>query len=127
MGYRKVPTIYTLTDLEDLDGLVVRMRAIRIGKLRKLMQIVSADDQDEAAMDGMFGLVEEGLVSWNLEDETGQPVPATLVGIEEQELPLILTIMNAWLTQMTGPSAGLGKGSPSGATFPGQPLTMEAL
>ena len=128
MGYRKIPTIHTLVDLEGEEGLVVRMKAIRIGKLRQMMKAMSAaDDSDDQTLDELFTLLQEGLVSWNLEDEGGTPIPATMAGIEEQELPLILKIMTAWLEQMTGPSADLGKGSPSGATFPGQPLTMELL
>lgn len=123
MGHRKIPTIYTLTEIEE--GLIVRMKAIRIGRLRKLMSIV--DDETGEALDEMFALLQEGLVSWNLEDENGVPVPTTMEGIEEQEMPLVLGILEAWLKNMTGPSEELGKGSFGGARFPGQPLTMEAL
>lgn len=123
MGHRKIPTIYTLTDIEE--GLIVRMKAIRIGRLRKLMSIV--DDETGQALDEMFALLQEGLVSWNLEDEDGQPVPTTMEGIEEQEMPLVLGILTEWLKNMTGPTQELGKGSFSGGQFPGRPLTMEAL
>lgn len=124
MGYRKTPTIYTLTNVKDEDGLVVRMKAIRVGRLRKLMAVLS---DDEAQLDEMFSLLLEGLVSWNLEDEDGVPVPTTMEGLEQQEIPLILNILTEWLENMTGPDQELGKGSPSGVQFPGRPLTMEAL
>jgi hypothetical protein len=66
------------------------------------------------------------LVSWNLEDEDG-PVPATLEAIEEQDFSLIMSVVNSWLSAITGVSDDLGKDSPSGPQFPGQPVTMEAL
>lgn len=123
MGYQKIPTIYTMTQIED--GLIVRMKAIRIGRLRNLMKAVTKEDDE--SLDEMFSLLLEGLVSWNLEDENGQPVPTTMEGIEQQELPFILKILTTWLDNMTGVDQELGKGSPSGVTFPGRPLTMEAL
>jgi hypothetical protein len=127
MGYRKIPTIYTLANLPEEDGLIVRMRAIRIGKVRSLMKAMSSQSESDESLDEMFALLLEGLVSWNLEDENGVPVPATAESLDEMELPFVMTILEAWLTQMTGPDEGLGKGSGSGATFPGRPLTMEAL
>lgn len=124
MGYRKTPTIYTLASIKGEDGLIVRMKAIRVGRLRKLMRVVSDDDSQ---IDEMFELLLEGLVSWNLEDENGVPVPTTMEGLEDLEMPTVLGILTEWLENMTGPSEDLGKGSPAGAQFPGRPLTMEAL
>lgn len=128
MGYRKVPTIYTLDKIPDEDGLVVRMKAIKIGKIRKLVRLLGLDDdQMLEALDELFSLLSEGLVSWNLEDEDGAPVPTGMEGIEELELPFLLKVLNCWLENMTGVDEDLGKGSPSGESFPGRPLTMEAL
>lgn len=124
MGYRKSPTIYTLASIKGEDGLIVRMKAIRVGRLRKLMRVVSDDDSQ---IDEMFELLLEGLVSWNLEDENGVPVPTTMEGLEDLEMPTVLGILTEWLENMTGPSEDLGKDSPAGAQFPGRPLTMEAL
>ena len=134
MGYRKVPTIYTITDIPGEDGLVVRLKAIKIGKLRKLMAVVDSDDDDieQEQLDEIFKLLEQGLVSWNLEHEdedSGEwvPTPSNMDGINDQELPLIMKILSAWLENMTGVDDELGKDSSSGASFPGRPLTMEAL
>lgn len=128
MGYRKVPTIYTLDKIPGEDGLVVRMKAIKIGKIRKLVRLLGLDDdQMLEALDELFSLLSEGLVSWNLEDEEGAPVPTGMAGIEELELPFLLNVLNCWLENMTGVDADLGKDSPSGESFPGRPLTMEAV
>lgn len=128
MGYRKVPTIYTLDEIEDEPGLVVRMKAIKIGKLRKLTAASSGDDDEIGDnLDVMFGVLLEGLVSWNLEDEAGNPVPPTLEGLEDQELSLVMNIIRAWTEKASGVDDDLGKDSPAGGKFPGRPLTMEAL
>lgn len=129
MGYRKVPTIYTLDDVKDEPGLIVRMKAIKVGKLRKLMRVISVeeDKMTPEMIDEIFKLLLDGLVSWNLEDEQGSPVPTTMDGVDELELTTVMAILNEWLENMTGVDDELGKDSTSGATFPGRPLTMEAL
>lgn len=134
MGHRKVPTIYTLTEIKGEEGAVVRMKAIKIGKLRKLMRVISVDEKDmtPAMLDEIFSLLLEGLVSWNLEyeqghEKEGQPLPTTMEGVDELELTTLMNILNEWLENMTGVDDELGKGSPSGENFPGRPLTMEAL
>lgn len=140
MGYNKVPTIYEL-HFEDpeLDGLVIRMKAVKIGKVRKLLRLLNSEQgHSDEQMDEMFKLMADGLVSWNLEecDDEGNPVlidgrpvpiPATIEGIEDQEFPFILQILNTWMEGMTGISEDLGKGSGSGVTSPVPLPTMETL
>lgn len=130
MGYRRVPTIYTLDDIPEEDGLIVRMSSIRLGKLRRLMQLTSSEDSDDEATGQILDLFQESLVSWNLEDfEDGLPVPTTMVGVEDQEVELIMRIVGAWMDRMTGTNGpgDLGKDSISGEKFPGAPVMMEAL
>ena len=130
MGYRRIPTIYTLDAIAEEEGLVVRMASIRLGKLRRLMQLTSDDASDDGGIGEILELFQESLISWNLEDyESGEPVPLTREAVEEQEIELIMRIVEAWMDRMTGTSGpgDLGKGSISGGSFPGQPLTMEAL
>jgi hypothetical protein len=127
MGYRRVPTIHTLDNIEGEEGLIVRLKSIKIGKLRRLMTLTASDDTANQGLEQIFDLLQDAMVSWNLEDEEGQPVPATAEGLEDQEAELILRIVEAWMEVMTGVSTDLGKGSSSGESFPGRPLTMEAL
>jgi hypothetical protein len=128
MGHRRIPTIYTFDEIPDEEGLIVRFKAIKIGKLRKLARLIEMDDDHMLEqMDELFTLMGEGLVSWNLEDEDGNAVEASLEGIEDQDFPFILKLLKLWLGEMTGPDEELGKDSVAGATFPGSPLRMEAL
>ena len=129
MGYRRIPTVYTLDAIHDEDGLIVRMTSIRLGKLRRLMKLTADDGADDGGVGEILDLFSQSLISWNLEDEQGAPVPTSLEGIEDQEVELIMRIVEAWMGRMTGTEGknDLGKDSIDGGKFPGQPLTMEAL
>ncbi|HKZ21165.1 MAG TPA: hypothetical protein VJQ57_13775 [Acidimicrobiia bacterium] len=130
MGYRRVPTVYTLDSIPEEEGLIVRMTSIRLGKMRRLMTLTADDKADDAAMGEILDLFQQSLVSWNLEEfEDGTPVPTTREGVEDQEVELIMRIVGAWMDEMTGTDGpdDLGKGSTGGGKFPGRPLTMEAL
>ena len=128
MGYRRIPTIYTLDSVNGEDGLIVRIQSIRVGKLRRLMKL-TADENDDSSIDEILDLFRDSLVSWNLEDEHGMPVPTTKEGIDDQEVGFIMEVVGSWMDHMTSTEGkdDLGKGSTSGEKFPGQPLTMEAL
>lgn len=127
MGYRKIPTIHTI-EMPKYEGLVVRMKSIKIGKMRRVMAMLDDDDRKLTEVtDEMVEAVAANLVSWTLEDEEGNPLPATREEVEELELDMLTDILGEWLDRMTGPSDDLGKDSSAGEKFPGQPLTMEAL
>jgi len=128
MGYRRIPTIHTLDSIPDEEGLVVRMSSIRLGKLRRLMQLTS-DDSGDGGVGEILDLFQESLVSWNLEDEDGSPVPTTMEGIESQDFDLVMRVVESWMDRITGSDGknDLGKDSTFGESFPGRPLTMEAL
>jgi hypothetical protein len=126
MGYKRVPTIYTLDKVPGEDGLVVRMKTISFGKVRRLISLMGDDNNDENVMDAISGQMAKNLVSWNLEDDNGE-VEASSDGIDAQDFDLILKIVNSWLDAITGVSEDLGKDSSNGGKFPGQPVTMEAL
>lgn len=125
MGYRKVPTIHTIDDIAGEEGLVVRLQSISFGKVRRITSLL--DSEGDGALEEIGKLVVSKIVSWNLEDENGQPVPVTVEEFDELDFSLVLKIVNSWLDRMTGVSDDLGKDSSSGAKFPGQPVTMEAL
>lgn len=126
MGYRKIPTIHTLIFDGDLEGLVVRVKGVSFGRIRKLLNLVN-DESDDNTLEELASQLADCLVSWNLEDEEGVPVEATREGIDDQDWDFVMAVITKWLSEMTGANEELGKDSPSGVSFPGQPLTMEAL
>lgn len=129
MGFKKVPTIYTLTfEGTDWEGLEVRMKSTSFGTIRRLFRLLN----DEAAGDldsveAIVKLLAGHLVSWNMEDENDQPVEADEAGLDDQDFAFIMELSNRYLDQVTGVVGDLGKDSTDGAKFPGQPPTMEAL
>ena len=75
MGYQ--PTVYNLV-FDDLDGLEVKAYGTSIGQVRKFTNF-----SDEASVEAAFELLDafsKALISWNLEDPDGNPVPATARG-----------------------------------------------
>lgn len=127
MGYRKVPTIYDLEFEGALEGLNVRVKSVKFGKVRRLIALMDSDEKDVEVMEEITKSLVDAIVSWDYQDEHGNDIPATAEGIDELEFADVLAIVNAWLDKITGPTEELGKDSPSGSPFPGQPATMEAL
>src|SRR4249920_2824864 len=116
MGYRHEPKTYLLTfDDPALNGLEVRCGSLSIGELN--------DDDIK-----LFESFAKHLISCNLEDEDGQPIPTTLEAIEDYpDVDFITTMATAWMNAVVSVDDELGKGSPSGNTFPEGSLPMEPL
>jgi hypothetical protein len=127
VGYRKIPRINTLEFDGDLEGLVVRIKTIKFGKIRRLIALMDSDDKDVELMGEISRFLADSIVSWTLQDEVGVDIEVSQDAIDDLDFDEVMEIVNKWLDSMTGPGPELGKGSNSGATFPGQPLTMEAL
>jgi hypothetical protein len=136
MGFKKVSTVLRLK-FEDaaMTGLEVLAKSVPTGDFLDLMEAagkmdLTSQDFDPEDLKAVRVLIEgfaKALVSWNLEDEDGQPVPATLQGVRDQELDFLLPIVTAWMDAVAGVSASLGKASGSGGTSLEAAIPMEAL
>jgi hypothetical protein len=126
MGYRVKRKILNLR-FEDPDyaGFECRAHSTSVEKVLDLA------DQAEAARRGSIEVAEliaafgDALISWNLEDDEGRPVPATTEGVRRADLVWILPVILAWVDAMVNVSAGLGKDSTSGQRFPEVSIPME--
>ena len=127
MARIKTPRIYDLKFDGVLEGLNVRVKSIKFGRVRKLLALLEEDGNDTVLLDESLDLLSGAIVSWDLLEEDGTLIEPSREAIEDLEFDEVMEIINKWLEQMTGPDKDLGKGSASGGTFPGQPLTMEAL
>lgn len=99
MGFKR--RTYTLTFEGDFEGLEVVTKPMSVETWLYLTgQSEDADDQTEktSAERGAEGirLFADALVSWNLEEEDGTPVPTTREAIHDQEMKMIDTIVGAW-------------------------------
>lgn len=102
MGFRRPQSVVRLPLTGELEGLTVHIKALPAG-----LQL----DMGERDVDGLsriqlwrtamsdFAAV---LVSWDLEDENGVPIPATLEGLLSQDLEFGTTLAGAWLDLVNG-------------------------
>ena len=115
MGYRRQPTVYRLV-FQEYEGLEVTARSVSVEELLKITGLANqmTAKPDDKQVEELFGFFASRLVSWNLEDEDGKPVPATLKGLLGEEMGFILKIVQAWVRAITGVSPPLSNGSSNG-------------
>ena len=112
MGYRVPKRELELTfEGTDYDGAVVRCR-LDI-PLARVLELQRTDD-DVASIYALFG--DEFLVSWNLEDDNGDPIPATGAGMLAQPPMFCAAVLQAWQEQVTKAPAPLVQKSPAGSS-----------
>lgn len=133
MGFKKQTTIFELAFADKAyEGLEVRAKSIPSGDFLDLMEAATALDltkqtfseSDLHAVKFLFDGFAKALISWNLEDEFGTAIPATLEGVRDQEFPFLMPIITAWMDAVAGVSADLGKESRSGVTSPDLQIPM---
>jgi hypothetical protein len=124
MGYK--PTVYSLV-FDDLDGLEVKTYGTSIGQVKKFMTFTDEGRSVEQTVE-LFDAFVKALISWNLEDGDGNPVPPTAQGLDEfPDSQLMSAIVNAWMQAVSGVDDELGKDSDSGKPFQEESIPMEPL
>jgi hypothetical protein len=101
MGYQPTKKTFNLLfEGDEFDGLQVRTGSPSIGALRKILSLSESDASDTAALDPMIRMFAELLVDWNVEDDSGDPVPATEDGLNSQDSEFVMNLIKAWGQQM---------------------------
>jgi len=133
-GYVRKRRVYRLQfEDEELDGLVVKVRSASVGRLLEFMRFLAGLSGDDLTADdvekfaGLFESFADVLQEWNVEDEDGRPVPATLEGVRSQDGDFVMDIMRVWFQAVTQPPAPLPATSSAGAPSAAPPLPMEPL
>lgn len=137
MGFKPKNKLYNLKFLDpDYEGLEVLMRPIPTGKLLEIQSLHAATQaaakagttvaEDEGIREVVKALA-ESMVSWNLEDEFDQPVPATFDGLLSQDYETVMAVLNAWTEAVAGVAAPLEQGSTSGVNALEASIPMETL
>lgn len=129
MGYKRTRKRYKLRfEDPDLAGFEVVMGSLSIGEFMDLTSMVQADPKEGAASTNrLLGKFSRSIVSWNLEDDDGRPVPATLEGVQTQELGFIMQVVMAWMDAIAAVDPTSRAGANGGGTFPEVSLPMEPL
>jgi hypothetical protein len=140
MGFRPEPTIYNLSfDGTPLDGLHVRMGCCTLGEYHFMLRsaFIGGEPDSEGnvklsvetldANDKVIDLYLKYLISWDLEDMAGQPVPTTRAGIDTQERTMIGMLIGAWQTAMVNVPNPSGSPSSNGVTSEEQSLGLGSI
>ena len=138
MGYKAKKRIYVIRDWpdEDMEGLEVKARSVKLKKFVEMGSAMSgakltmsAENIEEGvdAVNDLLTMFADALVSWNLEDEDGTPVPATLDGLLDQDNEFAMRIVHTWMEIIAGAPAGLKKDLTNGETSQVESLPMEPL
>jgi hypothetical protein len=132
MGYRRERKIYNLIfEDEDMRGLEVKTSSVPIGEILKLSHLgadlKNSSDVDSSNVETLFSVFADALISWNLEDENGTPVPATIEGLYSQDADFVLAIITTWANVVGGVSRPLNRNSSNGKQYPEELIPMETL
>jgi hypothetical protein len=87
----------------------------------------TGEEDDEGAVVHMARMIAQQMVSWNREDEQGEPLPPTYESLEGEEPSLINLIIDKWTEAVAGVAAPLEQPSNSGATSAVESIPTEAL
>ncbi len=132
MGFRREVTHHKLV-FEDAEyaGLEVIARPLSLRDFLALTTLAAVEGDDavkQAENSGVvFAKFAESLVSWNLEDEGGTPVPATYEGVASQDFGFVNVIVRAWMETMAGVPKASRRGSNGGGTSQEVLIPMETL
>jgi len=134
--YQRTPKLYALK-FEDHPGLEVVMKGLSIDAFMSLARQTAAlsgldmnapgtrqMNDGLAAVDGLFSRFAESLVSWNLDGDAGEPVPADLAGVKSQDFDFILEITLAWMDAIASVDTPLPQPANSPASSPESSLQL---
>lgn len=129
MGYRKKPSVMVLTfeDDEELTGLEVHLRGKSLGEYLEIVGLADSE-LDGPVLVRQLEELAASLISWNLEEEDGTPVPATRDAVFAQDKDLMMKVAVRWFERLEGAvDAPLPDSSPSGGPSPVASIPTETL
>jgi hypothetical protein len=128
MGYRRKHKTVTVQfdGNHELAGLEVTTRGMSLGAY---LELVGMGDVDRSGIGEALRVFADSLVSWNLEDENGNPVPATVEAVYAEDHSMMLKVGTAWLDALSGVHKAdpLEESSPGGEPSPAVSIPMEPL
>jgi hypothetical protein len=120
MGYKPKRTLYKLDfSATEYAGLEITTRSVSVEGL--LAIAAAADEIDEVSpakgkVLDLLGRFARVIVSWNVEDDDGQPVPVTVEALLDQDFGFLMTMITMWISSVSQAPPPLPGPSPSGAT-----------
>jgi hypothetical protein len=122
MGFRPEKKVFRLKfEDSELEGLEVMAGGTTTGEMLDLQ------DAEKGQVAFAIEMLGKRLISWNLEEEDGTPVPANADGLRSQDPDFVRAIIAAWTEAIGGVEAPLRAGSDSGETSLAASIPMEPL
>lgn len=122
MGYKGTPRTVKIEFAQGHEhhGAEARVRRMAFGEWEDIINSEDSNEVEELAT---------RIVSWNLEDDDGKPIPATPEGLRQVDTSLVSALKNAWVQSITGvhDADPLPQSSPSGEPSLVESIPMEAL
>ena len=116
----------------DLAGLEVVARALPVGEHMALLAV--AQERPESTRESiaawageMCALIAESIVSWNLCDDDGRPVPVSAEGVATLDHDAVYELAGAYFRAATEVKAPLDEPPPGGGPSLEGSIPMEAL
>ncbi len=102
MGYKAKLKTYLVRFEEghDYHGAEARLRGISYAEWEEMTGLDGGDGDDNGAKS--VQRFADHLISWNIEDEHGKPVPITLAAAKSLDHNLVAAFNNAWIQTLTG-------------------------
>jgi hypothetical protein len=118
----------------ELHGLEVVTKGLSVEKTFELASLaagLAAENTTEekvATANRLFAGFASRLVSWNLEDDDDTPVPATLEGVQDQDMQFMIGLVTTWIDAVSSVDTPLPGGSANGqSAAPEASLPTESL
>jgi hypothetical protein len=129
MGYKAKLKTYLVKFDEghEFHGAEARLRGMTYGEWEQVTGLDGGEGDTNGAV-SVRRFVEH-LISWNLEDGDGKPLPMTIDAVKEIDHDLVAALNNAWVQTLIGVHAAdpLPESSPSGGPSLVESVPMEAL
>lgn len=121
MGFKRLTYKLVFPEESRWAGLEVRMRGLTIGELNKISQLQGANGL--TAVDEVMDILQDGMISWNLENEDDSPV--SINDMRDEDSAMLLAIVNAWTEVVGDVPAPLPSGSSNGEKLAEGLIPME--
>jgi hypothetical protein len=129
MGFKTKVKTYTVRFDEghEFHGAEARLSGMTYGEWEQVTGLDGGEGETNGA--ASVRRFVEHLISWNLEDEDGQPVPTTLDAVKQLDHDLVAALNNAWIATLIGvhDADPLPETSTSGEPSQVASIPMEAL
>lgn len=129
-GYTRPRTLKLTWADGEFEGLEIRAKRVGLETFLDLAPLIDGkydvfDPDSRTELREMFTQFSTVLLSWNLEDEDGVPVPCTTDEYMRQDPMFVREVLDQWAQAISGVAAPLDQPSPAGGPFPEASLPME--